>query len=48
MTGNDLEAIKGYAQLGNREIYEQTGISTYQQLELPMLDLGKFGVTMGF
>ena len=34
---NYQAAIQAYAQLDNRSIYEQTGISTYQQLALPML-----------
>ena len=33
---NYQEAIQGYAQLDNRSIYEQTGISTYQRIGLPM------------
>ena len=40
--GNDLEAIKGYAQLDNRSIYQQTGISTYQRIGLSYARLGKF------
>ncbi len=34
-----LEAIQGYAQLDNRAIYDQTGISTYQRVVLLMQDL---------
>ncbi len=31
--GNDLGLFRGYAQLNNRAIYDQTGISTYQRIE---------------
>ena len=46
--GNDLEAIKGYAQLDNRDIYEQTGISTYQRIGLAYARLGKFESALEF
>ena len=46
--GNDLEAIKGYAQLDNREIYEQTGISTYQRIGAAYARLGKFESAIEF
>ena len=46
--GNDLEAIKGYAQLDNREIYEQTGISTYQRIGIAYARLGKFESAIEF
>ena len=46
--GNDLEAIKGYAQLDNRAIYEQTGISTYQRIGTAYARLGKFESAIEF
>ena len=46
--GNDLEAIKGYAQLDNRAIYDQTGISTYQRIGLAYARLGKFESAIEF
>ena len=46
--GNDLEAIKGYAQLDNRVIYDQTGISTYQRIGLAYARLGKFESAIEF
>ena len=46
--GNDLEAIKGYAQLDNREPYEQTGISTYQRIGTAYARLGKFESAIEF
>ena len=46
--GNDLEAIKGYAQLDNRAIYDQTGISTYQRIGLAYGRLGKFESAIEF
>jgi len=46
--GNDLEAIKAYAQLDNREIYEQTGISTYQRIGTAYARLGKFESAIEF
>ena len=46
--GNDLEAIKSYAQLDNRELYEQTGISTYQRIGTAYARLGKFESAIEF
>ena len=46
--GNDIEAIKGYAQLDNRSIYQQTGISTYQRIGLSYARLGKFESAIEF
>ena len=46
--GNDLEAIKGYAILDNRSIYQQTGISTYQRIGLSYARLGKFESAIEF
>ena len=46
--GNDLEAIKGYGQLDNRELYEQTGISTYQRIGTAYARLGKFESAIEF
>ena len=46
--GNDLEAIQGYAQLDNRAIYDQTGISTYQRIGLAYARLGKFESAIEF
>ena len=46
--GNDLEAIKGYAQLDNRSIYQQTGISTYQRIGISYARLGKFESAIEF
>lgn len=46
--GNDLEAIKGYAQLDNRSICQQTGISTYQRIGLSYAKLGKFESAIEF
>ena len=46
--GNDSEAIKGYAQLDNRAIYDQTGISTYQRIGLAYARLGKFESAIEF
>ena len=46
--GNDLEAIKGYAQLDNRELYEQTGISIYQRIGTAYARLGKFESAIEF
>jgi len=40
--GNYQEAIQGYAQLDNRSIYEQTGVSTYQRIGYAYAQLGKF------
>ena len=46
--GNDLEAIKGYAQLDNRAICDQTGISTYQRIALAYARLGRFESAIEF
>ena len=45
---NYQEAIQGYAQLDNRTIYEQTGISTYQRIGLAYAQLGKFETATEF
>lgn len=42
------EAISSYAQLDNREIYAQTGVSTYQRIGLAYASLGKFEVAIDF
>ncbi|VLC73338.1 TPR domain protein [Streptococcus pneumoniae] len=39
---NYQAAIQAYAQLDNRSIYEQTGISTYQRIGFAYAQLGKF------
>ena len=46
--GNAIEAIKGYAQLDNRSIYQQTGISTYQRIGISYARLGKFESAIEF
>ena len=45
---NYQEAIQGYAQLDNRIIYEQTGISTYQRIGFAYAQLGKFETATEF
>ena len=45
---NYQEAIQGYAQLDNRTIYEQTGISTYQRIGFAYAQLGKFETAAEF
>ena len=45
---NYQEAIQGYAQLDNRTIYEQTGISTYQRIGFAYTQLGKFETATEF
>ncbi|MBF9649114.1 MULTISPECIES: tetratricopeptide repeat protein [Streptococcus] len=45
---NYQEAIQGYAQLDNRTIYEQTGISTYQRIGFVYAQLGKFETATEF
>ena len=45
---NYQEAIQGYAQLDNRTIYEQTGISTYQRIGFAYAQLGKFETAIEF
>ncbi|WP_419579713.1 tetratricopeptide repeat protein, partial [Streptococcus suis] len=42
------EAISYYAQLDNREIYELTGVSTYQRIGLAYASLGKFEAAIEF
>ena len=46
--GNYQEAIQGYAQLDNRYIYEQTGLSTYQRIGYAYAQLGKFEAATEF
>lgn len=46
--GNFSEAIQGYAQLDNRDIYEETGVSTYQRIGLAYASLGKFEAAIEF
>ena len=45
---NYQEAIQEYAQLDNRSIYEQTGISTYQRIGFAYAQLGKFETATEF
>ena len=45
---NYQEAVQGYAQLDNRSIYEQTGISTYQRIGFAYVQLGKFETATEF
>ncbi|MBW8117548.1 tetratricopeptide repeat protein [Streptococcus pseudopneumoniae] len=45
---NYQEAILGYAQLDNRSIYEQTGISTYQRIGFAYAQLGKLETATEF
>lgn len=45
---NYQEAIQGYAQLDNRTIYEQTGISTYQRIGFAYAQLGKLETATEF
>ena len=45
---NYQEAIQDYAQLDNRSIYEQTGISTYQRIGFAYAQLGKFETATEF
>ena len=45
---NYQEAIQGYAQLDNRTIYEQIGISTYQRIGFAYAQLGKFETSTEF
>ncbi|GGE26721.1 tetratricopeptide repeat protein [Streptococcus himalayensis] len=42
------QAIKAYASLDNRKIYEQTGISTYQRIGWCYAQLGKLEVAIEF
>ena len=46
--GNFKQAIKEYASLDNRIIYEQTGISTYQRIGISYASLGKFEAAIEF
>ena len=46
--GNYQEAIQGYAQLDNRSIYEQTGVSTYRRIGYAYAQLGKFEAATEF
>ncbi|CFQ37042.1 TPR domain protein [Streptococcus pneumoniae] len=45
---NYQAAIQAYAQLDNRLIYEQTGISTYQRIGFAYAQLGKFETATEF
>ncbi|CAG6239139.1 TPR domain protein [Streptococcus pneumoniae] len=45
---NYKAAIQAYAQLDNRSIYEQTGISTYQRIGFAYAQLGKFETATEF
>ncbi|NQP65429.1 hypothetical protein HO908_07795 [Streptococcus suis] len=45
---NFKEAVSLYAQLDNREIYELTGVSTYQRIGLAYASLGKFESAVEF
>lgn len=42
------EAISLYAGLDNRDIYQQTGVSTYQRIGLAYANLGKFEAAIEF
>ncbi|MCK3905002.1 tetratricopeptide repeat protein [Streptococcus suis] len=42
------EAISYYAQLDNREIFELTGVSTYQRIGIAYASLGKFEAAIEF
>ena len=46
--GNFTQAVKEYASLDNRTIYEQTGISTYQRIGVSYASLGKFEAAIEF
>ncbi|KXT72183.1 TPR-repeat-containing protein [Streptococcus gordonii] len=46
--GNFSQAIKEYASLDNRTVYEQTGISTYQRIGVSYASLGKFEAAIEF
>ena len=46
--GHFTQAIKEYASLDNRDIYEQTGISTYQRIGVSYAGLGKFEAAIEF
>ena len=46
--GDFSQAIKEYAQLDNRTIFEQTGVSTYQRIGVCYASLGKFAAAIEF
>ena len=46
--GHFNQAIKEYASLDNRLIYEQTGVSPYQRIGVSYASLGKFEVAIEF
>lgn len=46
--GDFSRAIKEYAQLDNRTIFEQTGVSTYQRIGVCYASLGKFAAAIEF
>ena len=46
--GDFSQAIKEYAQLDNRSIFEQTGVSTYQRIGVCYARLGKFAAAIEF
>lgn len=46
--GDFQTAIKEYASLDNREIYELTGVSTYQRIGVAYASLGRFEVAIDF
>ncbi|WP_295505395.1 tetratricopeptide repeat protein [uncultured Streptococcus sp.] len=46
--GDFSQAIKEYAQLDNRTIFEQTGVSTYQRIGVCYASLGKFAPAIEF
>ena len=46
--GDFSQAIKEYAQLDNRSIFEQTGVSTYQRIGVCYASLGKFAAAIEF
>lgn len=46
--GDFSQAIKEYAQLENRSIFEQTGVSTYQRIGVCYASLGKFAAAIEF
>ena len=46
--GDFSQAIKEYAQLDDRSIFEQTGVSTYQRIGVGYASLGKFAAAIEF
>lgn len=46
--GHFKEAIQSYAQLDNRALYQQTGVSTYQRIGLAYASMGKFEPAIEF